>query len=280
LIAFATAPGSTAADAGAGGRNGLYTHHLVRQMDRPGLAIEEVFKGTRAAVRTESRNAQVPWESTSLESEFSFRAAPPAPKPVVAAAPATASVPRAIPSSVVAPPTFAVGDTWTYRLTNLLDNSERRTTARIKEIKGNEVHFANGEIYDLFGNGTRLRRNSELFETWSPSTQLYVFPLVAGTTQNVKSVETVGKRVYDVDIALRMVGEEEIEAPVGKIRAFRIERIARWKVRDAPDAGTSKQTYWYNATYKRAVLRERTNATDAGKVLTYDRAEMMSYESR
>jgi len=33
MIAFATAPGSTAAD--GTGRNGLYTHHLVRQMDRP-----------------------------------------------------------------------------------------------------------------------------------------------------------------------------------------------------------------------------------------------------
>ena len=38
LIAFATAPGSTAAD--GGGRNGLYTQHLVRQMVRPGAAIQ------------------------------------------------------------------------------------------------------------------------------------------------------------------------------------------------------------------------------------------------
>jgi hypothetical protein len=119
-----------------------------------------------------------------------------------------------------------------------------------------------------------------LFETWTPSTQLYVFPLVAGTTQNLKSVETVGTKVYDIDITLRMVGEEEIESAFGKVRTFRIERLARWKLRDGTDAGTSRQTYWYSAAWKRAVLRERANATDAGKVLTHDRSELVSFQSR
>src|SRR5258708_6160880 len=77
LIAFATAPGSTAAD--GAGRNGLYTQHLVQQIGRPGAAVEEVFKAVRAAVRAESKNLQVPWESPSLESAFAFRAAPPLP---------------------------------------------------------------------------------------------------------------------------------------------------------------------------------------------------------
>src|SRR6185369_17204933 len=41
LIAFATAPGSVAAD--GSGRNGLYTHHLLEQMKKPGAPIEETF---------------------------------------------------------------------------------------------------------------------------------------------------------------------------------------------------------------------------------------------
>ena len=59
LIAFATAPGSTAAD--GSGRNGLYTQHLVKQIERPGAAIEEVFKAVRAGVRADSKNQQIPW---------------------------------------------------------------------------------------------------------------------------------------------------------------------------------------------------------------------------
>ncbi len=74
LIAFATAPGATAEDSSDGGRssNGLYTGHLLRQMATPGLAIEEVFKRTRVAVKQSSNGRQIPWESTSLEGSFSF----------------------------------------------------------------------------------------------------------------------------------------------------------------------------------------------------------------
>src|SRR5258706_6407186 len=47
LIAFATAPGSTAAD--GAGRNGLYTQHLVQQIGRPGAAGAAAFQAVPAA---------------------------------------------------------------------------------------------------------------------------------------------------------------------------------------------------------------------------------------
>lgn len=71
LIAFATAPGSVAAD--GQGRNGLYTQHLLSAMNQPGLKIEDVFKRVRAGVRKDSGNRQVPWENTSLEGDFYFQ---------------------------------------------------------------------------------------------------------------------------------------------------------------------------------------------------------------
>src|SRR5258708_39129563 len=66
----ATAPGSTAAD--GAGRNGLNTHHLVRQIERPGLAIEEVFKAGRAGVHVDSENPPEPGGATALEGPFAF----------------------------------------------------------------------------------------------------------------------------------------------------------------------------------------------------------------
>lgn len=77
LIAFATAPGSVASD----GRNanGLYTQHLLANIERPGTPIEEVFKRVRLGVRLDSNGQQVPWESTSLEGDFYFF--PPTPEP-------------------------------------------------------------------------------------------------------------------------------------------------------------------------------------------------------
>ncbi|CAD5367119.1 Tetratricopeptide repeat protein [Rubrivivax sp. A210] len=70
LVAFATAPGSVASD--GKGSNGLYTQHLLANIERPGMSIEEVFKRVRLGVRLDSNGQQIPWESTSLEGEFVF----------------------------------------------------------------------------------------------------------------------------------------------------------------------------------------------------------------
>ena len=75
LVAFATAPGSVASD--GSGANGLYTQHLLANIERPGLSIEEIFKRVRLGVRLDSNGGQVPWESTSLEGDFTFFAAGP-----------------------------------------------------------------------------------------------------------------------------------------------------------------------------------------------------------
>jgi hypothetical protein len=73
LIAYATSPGKTAAD--GAGRNGLYTSHLLRQLARPNLKVEDVFKGVRAGVQTDSGRNQVPWEASSLTGDFYFNLA-------------------------------------------------------------------------------------------------------------------------------------------------------------------------------------------------------------
>ena len=70
LVAFATAPGSVASD--GSDKNGLYTQHLLTNIEQPGLRIEEVFKRVRLGVRLDSDGAQIPWESTSLEGDFFF----------------------------------------------------------------------------------------------------------------------------------------------------------------------------------------------------------------
>lgn len=70
IIAYATAPGATAAD--GVGDNGLYTSHLLAAMKNPGLSVEEVFKQVRIGVLEESGGKQTPWESSSLTGHFEF----------------------------------------------------------------------------------------------------------------------------------------------------------------------------------------------------------------
>ena len=67
LIAFSTAPGSVASD--GPGRHGLYTENLVKELAVRGARIEDALKRVRLGVRLASKGAQIPWESTSLESD-------------------------------------------------------------------------------------------------------------------------------------------------------------------------------------------------------------------
>ena|SRR5215813_3187850 len=80
LIAYATAPGGTAAD-GAAGENGVYTKHLLQALMIPGLGIQQVFKQVRHGVVTETRGKQTPWETSSLQADVVFMPTPADPKP-------------------------------------------------------------------------------------------------------------------------------------------------------------------------------------------------------
>ena len=70
FIAYATAPGKTAAD--GSGSNGLYTQELVRILETPGLKLEDVFKRTSRGVKDRSGNKQTPWVASNLDGDFWF----------------------------------------------------------------------------------------------------------------------------------------------------------------------------------------------------------------
>ncbi|MCK6452439.1 MAG: caspase family protein, partial [Alphaproteobacteria bacterium] len=98
LIAYATAPGSTASD--GTGTNGLYTEELVKALKQPGLKAEEVFKRVRVQVMQRSAGAQTPWESSSLTGELVFNQAAAAPQATsIAAAPQPAPAQAAPPAT-------------------------------------------------------------------------------------------------------------------------------------------------------------------------------------
>ncbi len=70
LIAYATAPGSVAAD--GFGRNGVYTKHILQNIRVPDLPVEIMFKRVREGVERETRKLQTPWDSSSLKGDFAF----------------------------------------------------------------------------------------------------------------------------------------------------------------------------------------------------------------
>jgi hypothetical protein len=68
FIAYATSPGSVARD--GAGRNGMYTTHLLKNIKRSGLTVEEVFREVRKGVAQSTNYKQIPWDSSSLMGAF------------------------------------------------------------------------------------------------------------------------------------------------------------------------------------------------------------------
>ena len=70
FIAYATAPGKTASD--GEGQNGLYTEFLSQEIGAKNLPVTQLFQRIRKGVMGKSNNQQIPWEATSLTSDFYF----------------------------------------------------------------------------------------------------------------------------------------------------------------------------------------------------------------
>lgn len=70
VVAFATAPDTTAADGPPGG-NSPYTEHLMPAMRTPGLDIFRVFNTAAVATRNGTNGQQQPWVSCSpIDDDF------------------------------------------------------------------------------------------------------------------------------------------------------------------------------------------------------------------
>jgi Caspase domain len=70
FISYSTSPGAEAED--GTGSNSPYTTALMKVAREPGLPIEEAFKRVRVSVNDATQGRQVPWESSSLTSDFRF----------------------------------------------------------------------------------------------------------------------------------------------------------------------------------------------------------------
>jgi uncharacterized caspase-like protein len=63
LIAYATAPGFTAAD--GRGRNGIFTEALLSRLDSPGVSLQEIMTNVAADVVAKTKGGQEPWKQAT-----------------------------------------------------------------------------------------------------------------------------------------------------------------------------------------------------------------------
>src|SRR5271169_2087187 len=70
FISFSTSPGAEAED--GAGEDSPYTSAVLSVARQPNLPIEEAFKRVRVSVNQATDGRQIPWESSSLTSDFKF----------------------------------------------------------------------------------------------------------------------------------------------------------------------------------------------------------------
>lgn len=70
IVGYSTAPGAEALD-GSGGHS-PYTQAFLNVAREPNVPIEQLFKRVRLQVNQSTSGAQIPWESSSLTSDFTF----------------------------------------------------------------------------------------------------------------------------------------------------------------------------------------------------------------
>jgi hypothetical protein len=70
FISYSTSPGSEAED--GNGEDSPYTTAVLSIAKQPNLPIEQAFKQIRVAVNQATDGRQIPWESSSLTSDFKF----------------------------------------------------------------------------------------------------------------------------------------------------------------------------------------------------------------
>lgn len=70
FISYSTSPGAVAED--GSGENSPYTTALLNVAREPNIPIEEAFKRVRVAVNDATDGRQIPWDSSSLTSDFRF----------------------------------------------------------------------------------------------------------------------------------------------------------------------------------------------------------------
>lgn len=70
FIGFAASPGKTALDGNE--RNGIYTKAILKYITKRDLTIDQIFNKVNNDVRLDTRGDQIPYKSSSLNSDFCF----------------------------------------------------------------------------------------------------------------------------------------------------------------------------------------------------------------
>ena len=173
---------------------------------------------------------------------------------------------------------FRVGDSYTYRSSDLFTGIEQSTHTRtVVQITESEVVFDNGAVTDLLGNVRRTGRGERL-----GSRQQFPFEYVVGkrwTTrfEYANRQGATGTSVLDLHIAAR----ERITVPAGTYDAFRIEGFGYTTGLPVGDV-EMRPKWWMAPDQVRWPIRSEDNrkARRSRHILVAERTDLISFRQQ
>ena len=280
LIAFATAPGSVAAD--GAGDNGIYTKHLLSEIRQPGLPVEQLFKQVRIGVSRETGDRQIPWESSSLRGDFFFLP----PVATAGAADQQAAIQKAVQDATrasderaarervelqqrmeqmiqqVLPKQRAIGDRWFYAGHDA-DRPEKKFDLLV-EVLGAASSGVTEATKDSGGRSTQWVYTAEPSMV-SVGAGVTMFSPLVGQPQglqvgqtwrgiNLARIGTCGLGSIDCWAEAKAVSTEKVTVQAGTFDTLRIVvSLTATSIAWHRSSARGEYTYWYSPSAKRIV---------------------------
>lgn len=175
-------------------------------------------------------------------------------------------------------PEIRVGDSWTYRGTNLLGPGTQEHETRVsfvddKVILAVSTRKSDGKEFDSSWTSEWNAVTSYSGRMFRPHTGLFRFPLRIGDSYEVKMewLEPRTKGIEGISTGtVKIVGWETVEVPAGKFRAMKLETV--FSIRSADGRNPQfKGNYWYVPEVRRWVKLQVVGpgATTSEELLAY-----------
>jgi len=172
----------------------------------------------------------------------------------------------------VVKPEIRVGDSWTYRTTNLLGPGTQEQTLRVGFVDAKTLLVVSttkgeGKEYDSSWTPEWNAVTAQSGMMFRPNSGLLRFPLRLGDKHEV-NYELLRPRANIPESATSgtstVAGWETIEVPAGKFRAVRIELDTMVRSAEAARAFPRRATFWYVPEVRRWVKFQVTTPKFTG----------------
>ncbi len=163
-------------------------------------------------------------------------------------------------------PEIRVGDSWTYRSTNMIapgtqENETRVSFANDKVILMVSTNRSDGKEMDSSSTPEWNYLTAQSGLMFRPHSGLFRFPLHVGDKHEVK-YELLRPRVNTVESSttgsVSVVGWETVEVPAGKFRAIKVELDTMVRPLDGSRPFPRQVTFWYVPEVRRWVKLQGT----------------------